>query len=81
MVDGMATLAVHEGKPERAARLFGTRLWRGTVHILSPIERTWRDADLAEVKTALGEERFTQLREEGYAMTFEQVLALMQEES
>lgn len=80
MLDGLAVLSVSEGKLERAARLFGTRLWRGFAHILSPIERDAREADLAEIKATLGEERFAKLRAEGYALDFLQVLALAQEE-
>ncbi len=79
-MDGLAVLAVREGKMERAARLFGTRQWRGFAHTLSPIERAWRDADLAEVKNALGEERFAQLQAESSALAFEQILAVVQEE-
>lgn len=79
-LDGLAVLAVREGKMERAARLFGTRLWRGINHILSPIERAGREADFAEIKAALEDERFSQLREEGYALTFKQVQALAYDE-
>jgi hypothetical protein len=78
-LDGLALLALREGKLERAAQLFGTRLWRGFAHTLSPIERTEREADFTALRTALGVERFEQLREEGRAMSFIQVLALAQE--
>jgi ATP/maltotriose-dependent transcriptional regulator MalT len=79
-LDGLAVLAVREGRLERAARLFGTRQCRGFAHTLSPIERAEREADFREITAALGQERFDQLREEGSAMNFEQLLALAQEE-
>ena len=63
---------------EHAARLFGTRHWRGFANTLSPIERAERGADFAAIKGALGEERFEELRAEGYAMTFQQTLELAQ---
>jgi hypothetical protein len=74
-LDGMAVLAVREGRLERAARLFGTRQCRGYFNTLSPIERAEREADFAAIKTALGEE-LSSMRAEGYAMTFQQTLAL-----
>jgi hypothetical protein len=80
VLDGFAVLAVREGKLERAARLFGTRLWRWIANTLSPIERSWREADFVEITAALGEERFAALREEGYGMSFMQVLSLAQTE-
>jgi tetratricopeptide (TPR) repeat protein len=75
-LDGLAVLAVREGHLEHAARLFGTRHWRGIAHTFSPIERAEREADFAAMKNALGEERFEELRAEGYAMTFQQTLEL-----
>jgi hypothetical protein len=80
ILDALAVLAMDEGKIERAARLFGTRLCRGWFHALSPIERANREADFAAITTSLGAERFAQLQAEGYAMSFMQVLALAQEE-
>ena len=80
ILDGLAVLAVRKGDMERAARLFGSRLWRGFAHTLSPLEHTWRAADFAAIISALGEERFAQLQAEGYAMPFMQILALTQEE-
>jgi hypothetical protein len=79
-LDGLAILAVRQGKWERAAHLLGRRLCRGVAHTLSPIGRAEREADFTEIKTALGEERFEQLKAEGYALTFMQILELAQAE-
>jgi tetratricopeptide (TPR) repeat protein len=79
-VDVLAVLAARQDRQETAARLFGTRQWRGAAHMLSPIEYSERQADLSKIKSALGEERFTRLQEEGQALTFNQVLALTQTE-
>ena len=80
MLDVLVVLAVRERKMEHAARLFGTQMWRGFANLLSPIERAERAADLSEVKASLDEERFAALQGEGSAMTFMQILALVQEE-
>ena len=80
MLDVLVALAVREKKMEHAARLFGTRMWRGFANLLSPLERAERTADLSEVKAFLNEERYVALQEEGSAMTFMQILALVQEE-
>ena len=80
VLDGLTVLAVRERKLEQAARFFGTRMWRGFANLLSPIERAEREADLAQVRAGLGEERFAALQAEGSAMTFMQILALAQEE-
>ncbi len=80
VLDGLAVLAVQEHQFERAARLYGTRMWRGFAHTLSPIEKAQRDADQMQLKNALGDERFTQLLGEGSMMTFMEILSLVQEE-
>ena len=80
VLDGLTILAARERKLEKAARFFGTRMWRSFANLLSPIERAEREADLAQVKAGLGEERFAALQTEGSAMTFMQILALAQDE-
>lgn len=79
-VDVLAVLAARQGRLETAARLFGTRQWRGSTHMLSPIEYTERQTDLANIESELGEELFTRLQEEGRMLTFNEVLAITQEE-
>ena len=78
-VDAFALLAAQQGRSELAARLFGTRWCRGLYNMLAPFERTARTAVLAEVQSKLGEERFTQLSQEGQSMTFMQMLETVQE--
>jgi hypothetical protein len=79
-IEALAHLAACEKKYERAARLFGSRWSRGAQNLISPVERDSRQEELAEVKTALGEERFEQLYEEGEKMTLEQTISLALEE-
>jgi hypothetical protein len=74
--EALAHLAAQQQQYERAARMFGTRWSQGAQNLLSPVERANRQEELAEVKTALGEERFEQLYAEGQRLTFEQALAL-----
>jgi len=78
-LDGLALLAARQGKVELAARLFSTRWYRGNFHFLSPPERAVRTAILAEVQSLLGEERHTQLSQEGQALTFMQMLVAVRE--
>jgi hypothetical protein len=74
--EALAHLAACERQYERAARMFGTRWSRGAQNLLSPAERAGRQTELAEVKAALGEERFEQLYAEGGKLNLEQALAL-----
>jgi predicted ATPase len=80
-LDAMAVLALREGKPAQAARLFGTRWSRGGYHYLSPDERTQRDADLADLREAMGDERFEGLYAEGQTMSLEDAVAYALEEN
>ncbi|MBE0698386.1 MAG: hypothetical protein IH586_15835 [Anaerolineaceae bacterium] len=80
VIDGMAQLAAREGRMERAALLFGTKLWCGFAHILTIAERAEREAVFAEIRMRLGAERFEQMGAEGRAMNFTQVLALMKDD-
>jgi len=73
-LDGLAFLAARDHQYERAARLFGTRWCRGYAYFLSPIEWSWREADLTIMKATLRETRYTELLEEGSKMTFDQVV-------
>lgn len=78
-LDGLAPLAARQGKVELAARLFGARRRRGYFHMLSPSERAARSAILTGLQDLLGEERFTQLTQEGQALTFMHMLAMVKE--
>jgi predicted ATPase/DNA-binding CsgD family transcriptional regulator len=78
-IDGLALLAVRQGKVELAVRLFGSRWWRGFFNMLSPSERAIRTAIQTEMQSLLGEERYQQLSQEGQALTFMQLQAVAQE--
>jgi predicted ATPase/class 3 adenylate cyclase len=78
-IEGLALIAFHEGKLERAARLFGTRLWRGFANLLSPAERAERETVFQKMRDALGSSRFETLREEGRSLRFMDLIALAQE--
>jgi len=63
-------------QPEKAARLFGAaeRLDKGSLHIVTPLEQTWRQATVNEVRAVLGEQRIADLWAEGRAMSFEEAI-------
>jgi hypothetical protein len=46
-----------------------------TENTLSPIEREWRNQELAALRLALSEEAYTRLWAEGRALTLEQAVA------
>ena len=75
-LDGLARLAGLENKFERAAQFFGAldRLFRLLANTLSPIERGWRENDLAWTRKSLGGGQFQRLWQKGYALTPEQVI-------
>jgi hypothetical protein len=72
-------LAARQGLPELAARLFSSRWYRGNFNSLAPSEHSARIAIESEFQNLLGEERFAQLSQEGQALNFIQVLAIVQE--
>ena len=78
-LDGLTLRAARQGKTEVAARLSGSRWYRGNIHTLAPSERATRTAILEEIKNLLGEERYAQLSQAGQALTFIQMLAIVQE--
>ena len=75
-LDILLALALQEGRLEHAARLAGTRLWRGIARTLSPVECAQREAGFAVVQASLGMQRFVQLQAEGQALSFSQTLDL-----
>ena len=75
-IEPLASLALLQGDIERAARLLGVanRWGPGFVYTLSPTERAWREEEINEVRTALGESLFTERWEEGRNMPREQAI-------
>ena len=78
--DGLAVAAARGGQHELAARLFGTRLWRGLSHTLTPAELAERQAEMETLTAALGPERFEQLRAAGAGLNFARTAALVLEQ-
>jgi len=64
-------------QPETAARLFGAaeNLDKGKLHVITPLEQTWHQSALEEIRAALGEQRFEGLLAEGKALSFEEALS------
>ena len=79
LFDALALLAARQKQMEHAARLFGSRWCRGHAHLLSPVERAWREADWAAMQADLGEARFAELYEQGRQMSYDQTIKLAQE--
>jgi hypothetical protein len=81
-LETFASLNVQEGKPEQAARLWGTaqRLREEICAPLPPNEREEYDHQVAMARQALGEETFTAAWAEGRAMTLEQTMEYALEE-
>ena len=72
VLEALAILAIHEQKPERAARLFGAANfpYNGLyINLLSPVERKRREEALRLIRQLLGEECFTKNWQEGVMMT------------
>jgi len=76
IVEGLAEVAQAREEMGRAARLFGgVGVLRAAVgDPLSPAERARYDRNVAAVRAALGEDRFTMLWREGQAMTLEETI-------
>ena len=67
---GLATVAVAEGQPVRAARLFGAAEKRLDVNVLmNDVERTEYDHAVQRARERLGEEAFAVARTEGQTAT------------
>jgi predicted ATPase/DNA-binding XRE family transcriptional regulator len=79
-LEGMARVAVVQGRPERAARLLGTsaalRDEMGTP--LVPIARADHDHAVNDTRAALGEDAFAAAWAEGSGMTLEEVMAYLE---
>ena len=77
-LEGLASLAVLQGQPEQAARLFAwadaTRETVGDTR--PPTEQADVDRDLATIHTQLDEATFTAAQEAGRAMSMDEAIAL-----
>jgi tetratricopeptide (TPR) repeat protein len=78
----LASVAVAEGDPERAARLLGAARALRECHSapLSPADQCDYDRNIAAIHTALGEERFVVAWAEGRTMALEAAVSLALEE-
>jgi tetratricopeptide (TPR) repeat protein len=77
--EGLAEVAVMEGQPVRAARLFGAAHWLGETIGTPLVSALWRPAwerAVADARTALGEDAFAAAWAEGRAMGLEDAIAL-----
>jgi tetratricopeptide (TPR) repeat protein len=76
-LEELAAVAVAQGQPERAARLFGAAegLREALGAPLPPVDRAEHDRSVAAVRTALGEEAFTAAWAEGRAMSLDEAVA------
>jgi hypothetical protein len=73
-LDGFATLAASDGRPERAARLFGAAEALRTTGD-EPSDRAQYESHVAAVRAALGEERFAASWAAGRALPTEEAIA------
>ena len=80
--EGLAEVAVAEGQPVRAARLFGAAHWlRETIGThLDALERPARERAVANARTALGEDAFAAAWAAGRTMTLEEAIVLTLED-
>ena len=77
-IEGLASLYVNQGQPERATRLFA---WSDAMRAQignqrPPVEQNSVEGDLAIIHSKLDEAEFAKLSAEGQAMTVEQTIAL-----
>jgi predicted ATPase/DNA-binding XRE family transcriptional regulator len=82
-LEGLASLSVLTGNPDKATRLIG---WADTTRkkigdLRPPIEQTDMDQDIAACRLALGEVVFLHAYEAGRVMTLEQAVAYALEEN
>ena len=73
-LEGLARVAVAQGRMERAARLCGTvaALREDTSWPLPPARRAEYDRTVTEARTALGEDAFTAAWTKGHALPLEE---------
>ena len=76
-MEALGSLANAQGKPERAARLFGAAeaLREAAGAPMPPIERGDYEREVTDVLDALGEDTFTAAWAAGRAMPLEQAIA------
>jgi hypothetical protein len=81
-LEALASVALARGRPERAARLFGSAatVREAITAPLSPADRVIVDADLEAVCVHLGKQAFATALAYGRAMTPEQAVAYALEE-
>jgi tetratricopeptide (TPR) repeat protein len=77
-VEGLASLAVCEGKWEKATKLFSwaSKLREDTGELRPPVEKASVDRDLAAIRDQLTEVEFAHLTAEGTRMRMDQAIAL-----
>ena len=81
-IEGLASLNVNRGQPERVAQLFA---WADAMRDKigdhrPPVEQASVEKDLAVIRSKLNDEEYTKLSTEGSTMTVEQAIALALEE-
>jgi predicted ATPase/DNA-binding CsgD family transcriptional regulator len=77
-LEGLARIAFLQSKSDQAARLYGaaSHLFQGLGNTVSPLERQWREDDLATIRVTLGDESFKRLWDEGHALTTEEAMVV-----
>ncbi len=77
-LEGLAKIALLQSKTDQAARLYGAarHLFQGLENTMSPIERQWREDDLATIRATLGDDYYQRLWDEGYALTTEEAVRI-----
>jgi len=74
----IAGIELLQNKTDQAARLYGAarHLFQGLENTMSPLERQWREDDLATIRATLGDDYYQRLWDEGYALTTEEAVRI-----
>jgi hypothetical protein len=82
-LEGLAAVAMADGQPERAERLYGAgaAYRKGTFVLNVWDDPVTRDRQVAAVRAALGEEAFAAAWAEGRALPLEEAIALALEDT
>jgi hypothetical protein len=77
-LEGLAKVALLQNNSDHAVRLYGAarHLFQGLANTMSPLERQWREDDLASIRAILGNEYYQSLWDEGFALTTEEAVKL-----